>query len=199
MNTGIILLAAGLSKRLGKPKQLLLYRGQSLLQQAVQTALSSGAQPVVVVLGARAGELKNELEESAVHVVVNDGWEEGMASSIRCGVKALAELNPETEGAILMVCDQPFVTASLLTNLLTAHQKTNKPVVACSYADTFGPPVYFHHTFFPALGKLKGDTGARSIIKHYANDVEAIPFPEGAVDIDTATDYEKLTGEQEAL
>jgi molybdenum cofactor cytidylyltransferase len=154
---------------------------------------------VVVVLGARADELKNEVKESAVHVVVNDQWEEGMASSIRCGVNALNEIHPEIAGAILMVCDQPFVTASLLNDLLTAHRKTGKPVVACSYADTFGPPVFFHHTFFPALLQLKGDTGARGVIQQYANEVEAIPFPQGAIDIDTETDYEQLTRQQSGL
>lgn len=193
MNTGIILVAAGFSKRLGKPKQRLLYKGQSLLQHAIQTALSSDAQPVVVVLGARADEVKEEVNESAVYLVVNDQWEEGMASSIRCGIAALNKSNRKTEGAILMVCDQPFVTPSLLNDLLTAHEKTAKPIVACSYADTFGPPVFFHHTFFPALLQLKGDTGARSVIRQYANEVEAIPFPEGAIDIDTEQDYEKLS------
>jgi molybdenum cofactor cytidylyltransferase len=192
-NIGIVLLAAGFSQRLGKPKQLLQYKGKSLLQHSIQAATTSIAQPAIVVLGARAAALKEEVKESTVQVVINDEWQEGMASSIRCGIKALTRSYPAVEGAILMVCDQPYVTATLLNELLTAHQKTGKPIVACSYANTFGPPVFFHHSLFPGLLQLKGDTGARGLIKQYANEVEVIPFPAGTVDIDTEQDYERLS------
>jgi molybdenum cofactor cytidylyltransferase len=195
-NIGVILLAAGLSQRLGRPKQQLLYKGQSLLQHSLQAAMASDTHPVVVVLGARAAELANEIKDSNVPVVINDEWQEGMASSIRCGIHALTNLYRGSEGAILMVCDQPFVTAALLNDLLTAHWKSGKPIIASSYANTFGPPTFFHHTFFPELLRLKGDTGARSLIKRYANDVETIPFPEGTIDIDTEQDYEKLSDDE---
>ena len=115
-----------------------------------------------------------------------------MASSIRSGVKAVAEINQSAEGLILMVCDQPFVTAALLNELITAHQKTGKGIVTCSYEDTYGPPVFFHASLFPELLHLTGDTGARSIVRQHTDDVEAIPFPEGTIDIDTDADYEKL-------
>ena len=88
-NVGIVLLAAGASVRLGRPKQLLPYRGQTLLKYSIQTALDSQAQPVVVVLGANANELQNEIKESNVHVVINEHWQEGMSSSIRRGVKTI--------------------------------------------------------------------------------------------------------------
>jgi molybdenum cofactor cytidylyltransferase len=198
-NIGIIVLAAGFSKRLGQPKQLLLYKGQTLLQQAAQTALASGAGPVLVVLGARAEELKNEIKESTINMVVNKEWPEGMASSIRCGVEALVALDPAVAGLILMVCDQPFVTASLLCELVAAHRQTGKPIVACSYAGTYGPPVFFHRTLFPELLQLKGDVGARGVIKQYANAVETIPFPEGTIDIDTEKDYERLSEKEGEL
>jgi molybdenum cofactor cytidylyltransferase len=191
---GIILLAAGGSSRLGKPKQLLLYKGQTLLQNTLSVALTSNAQSVIVVLGANADILQTEITNGKIHVVVNDDWQEGMGSSIRTGVKAITEINPSTEGVILLVCDQPFINSALLNNLITAHQKTGKEIVACTYGNTFGPPVFFHQSLFSELLQLKGDTGARSIVQKHLDNMEAIPFPEGIFDIDTKGDYEKIKG-----
>jgi molybdenum cofactor cytidylyltransferase len=191
---GIILLAAGGSSRLGKPKQLLLYKGQTLLQNTLSVALTSNAQSVIVVLGANADILQTEITNGKIHVVVNDDWQEGMGSSIRTGVKAITEINPSTEGVILLVCDQPFINSALLNNLITAHQKTGKEIVACTYGNTFGPPVFFHQSLFSELLQLKGDTGARSIVQKHLDNMEAIPFPEGIFDIDTEGDYQKIKG-----
>lgn len=191
-NTAILLLAAGGSARLGRPKQLLPYEDETLLHYSVKTALASGTQPVVVVLGANADILQNELKNTDVQVEVNEDWQEGMASSIRCGIKAIAAIAPDAEGIILMMCDQPFVTPGLLNELIAAHQKTGKQIVACSYEDTFGPPAFFHHTLFDELLRLKGDIGARSIVRHHTDMVEIIPFAGGTFDVDTEADYEKL-------
>jgi molybdenum cofactor cytidylyltransferase len=191
-NIGVIIVAAGSSSRLGRPKQMLPYNGKTLLQYAVQTALASRAQPVVVVLGAEAETVQRGLMPNDAHVVLNAEWQEGMASSIRCGLKAFTKLSPAAEGFVLMVCDQPFVTASLLNDLIAAHQKTGKKVVACGYKDTFGPPVFFHHALFEELLGLKGDIGARGVVKQHADAVEVIPFPEGTFDVDTESDYEQL-------
>lgn len=189
---GVILLAAGGSSRLGQPKQLLKYNGQSLLAHSIQAALSSKAQVTVVVLGANASALKEEIKENPVHIVVNTAWQTGMASSIQSGIKEFSDICPSAEGVVLMVCDQPFVTSSIVNDLLEAHVKTGKPIIACSYENTFGPPVFFHASFFPALLQLKGDVGARSLIRQHAGNVEVIPFPEGRFDVDTAADYEKI-------
>lgn len=191
--TGIVLLAGGLSKRLGQPKQLLKFKGKSLLQHAVQTAVASAVGPVVVVLGARAETLKNELTESKVEVVVNEAWQEGMAASLRCGIDAFVNLHPTVNGIVLMVCDQPFVTPALLLELLTAHWQTGKPIVACNYAGTYGPPAFFHRTLFPELLKLQGDVGARRVIQLHADAVAIVPFEEGSLDIDTEEDFKKLS------
>lgn len=187
---GAILLAAGESSRLGTPKQLLLYKGQTLLQHILKTVIDSNADPVVVVLGAHANIIEKKIDSNAANVIVNDAWREGMASSIQVGIKMLLRVNPSAEGAVLLVCDQPYVTSSLLNELIEAHQNTGNPIITCSYADTFGPPTLFHKSLFPELLQLKGDVGARSILQHHSNKVEAIPFPEGNQDIDTMADYE---------
>lgn len=189
---GIILLAAGESSRLGKPKQLLLYKGQTLLQHTLNEALTCNPELVVVVLGANAETLQKDVTGNKVHVAINTQWPEGMASSIRTGIKTIIEINPSACGVILLLCDQPFINADLLNDLITAHQKTSKGIVACNYGNSFGPPVFFHQSLFPELLELKGDIGARSIIQRHTDNVEAVFFPGGVFDIDTEADYEKL-------
>ena len=192
-NVGAILLAAGKSSRLGTPKQLLLYKGETLLQYILNSAIASNAHPVIVVLGAHADIIEQKINSNTVTVIVNDTWQEGMASSIRVGIKTLLQVNPSAEGAVLMVCDQPYITSSLLNDLIEAHQKTGKPIITCSYANTFGPPTLFHQSIFQELLQLKGDVGARNILRNHADKVEAILFPHGNEDIDTKADYEKLS------
>ena len=196
-NIGLILLAAGESSRLGRPKQLLLFNGKTFLQHTIQVAKASNAQQIIVVLGAHADSIEKETEGIDVRIVKNSEWEEGMASSIRCGVKAFTEITSEAQGVILMVCDQPFVTASLLNELINAHQTTGKSIVACSYENTFGPPALFHRSLFEELLQLKGDVGARGIVRQHTEDVEVIPFPKGIYDVDTETDYEKIMSNRE--
>jgi len=192
-NIGAIILAAGESSRLGTPKQLLKYAGRSLLQHSADAATTSGAHPVVVVLGASADSIKKEIENNKVHVVVNTKWHEGMASSIRCGIKTLLELDPLAEGAIMVLCDQPHITPALLTSLMMTYRETGKLIVACHYRNTFGPPVFFHKTIFPGLLSLKGDVGAKGLISQHASEMELVSFPGGSIDIDTEADYQNLS------
>ena len=186
------MLAAGASSRLGEPKQLLQYNGKSLLAHMVQTASSSDAGVVIIVLGYNADLLIKEVDEEKARLVINTNWKEGMASSIVCGVNALTEMAPSADAVILMTCDQPHVTASLLDDLMATQQETGKKIVVSSYDNTIGPPALFHKDIFPELLQLKGDVGARSIIQQFPDEVAPVPFENGGIDIDTANDYEKL-------
>lgn len=190
--TGIIILAAGASSRLGQPKQLLPYVDNTLLHHSIQVAIDSMADTVIVVLGAHAEQIEKEIDSHLTSIVVNHNWQEGMASSIKCGINALIETIPQTESAILMLCDQPHVTTTLLNNLITTHHKTGKAIVASSYNNTAGAPALFHKSIFPELLQLNGDVGARAIIKQRSNDVEVIEFPKGNIDIDTWTDFDNF-------
>jgi molybdenum cofactor cytidylyltransferase len=192
-NNGVILLAAGESSRLGTLKQLLPYAGQTLLQHSLHAAIVSGAHNIVVVLGADADILKEEIKSNNVNVVINTEWQEGIASSIRYGIKTLLRINPFVEGTVLMLCDQPHVTSALINNLMITYQQTGKLIVACNYGNTFGPPVFFHKKIFPELLMLTGNVGAKSLISKHADDVEFVLFPEGSIDVDTEADYQKLS------
>jgi molybdenum cofactor cytidylyltransferase len=194
-NTGIIILAAGKSSRLGSPKQLLVYSGATLLQHAIETAQSSDAGIVIVVLGANADLITDELKPTRVNIVVNAAWKEGMASTIRYGIQTLVKLNPHVEAVIVMVADQPFVTAALLNNLMEVNRKEQRNIVAGKYGDTFGTPVLFSKYFFRELLQLTGDVGAKSLVRKYMNDAAFVPFPKGDIDIDTMGDYISLSKE----
>ncbi len=190
---GIIILAAGASSRLGSAKQLLVYNGHTLLQHALHAALDSVAHPVIIVLGAGEHDIRKKVNLNKVNTVVNTDWQEGMASSIRCGIHTLLLIEPQSEGAVIMLCDQPHVSSSLLNELVQTHQNTAKPIIASSYNNTAGVPAYFHKKIFPALLGLKGDTGARSIIQQHAGETATVVFSKGSIDIDTAADYKELS------
>ena len=187
---GLILLAGGSSSRLQQPKQALSYQGTTLLQHSLQTALSSTADPVILVTGAYTDPAF--AEEEKVHVVHNETWKEGIASSIRCGLTALLDIAPHIQSAIIMVCDQPFVTTAVLNGLITTGSNQNKAIVACSYKNTIGTPVLFKQEYFGKLAALQGDEGAKKFVLQHLDQVAAIPFPQGEIDIDTISDYENL-------
>ncbi|MEO6327460.1 MAG: nucleotidyltransferase family protein [Ginsengibacter sp.] len=189
---GIVLLAAGSSTRLGKPKQSLKYKGQSLLRRAVYEAAKTKAIPIIVVLGANAAFLADEVDEKEAHVIINKEWKTGMASSVIAGLNALLQKHPLADAVIFMMCDQPFVTESLLNDLIITQHKTGKPIVTSSFDDTPGPPALFHKSIFPELLQLHGDTGARMIIRKHINEVATVAFAKGNIDIDTVEDYEAL-------
>ena len=192
---GVVLLAAGASTRLGQPKQLLDYRGKSLLRHAIDLATEIGAKPIVTVLGAHANQLISEAEQQGVTVLINNDWKEGMASSIRHGLTGLLQINPGVPAVIFMVCDQPFVTIDVLQNLLDEYTSTGKPMIACKYDGSIGTPALFDKTTFASLLQLKGDAGAKSILKARPDLVSTVRFPGGNIDIDTLADYENLVAE----
>ena len=187
-----IILAAGRSARLGSPKQLLSYRGKTLLQHSIDTALESMANPILVVLGSGKDTIKKELEQTQIFILENSSWESGMASSISCGINNLQIIAPEAEAVILMVCDQPFVNAKLLNDLITKHKDSKQSIVASSYADTLGTPALFHKSLFSELLALKGESGAKSLIKKYSQQMRFVSFDQGSIDIDTRENYKNL-------
>lgn len=189
---GLILLAAGPSTRLGQPKQNLLYEGQPLLHRAIQTALASQCAPVLVILGANAAALQAGLNDLPVQTEFNPDWAEGMSSAIRQGIAALTEKAPDVDGALLMVCDQPFVTTALLNQLVEQKAQHNHGIIACAYHNTLGTPALFDKQYFPELLALHGQEGAKKLLFRHAQVVTPVSFPLGTIDIDTPQDYEQL-------
>ena len=188
--TGIIILAAGSSSRLGQPKQNLVYKGKTLLQRSIETAMASVCEPVVVVLGANQEVIKPTIANYALDIIENADWNEGMASSIRTGLKRVLQLSPATQSVILMLCDQPHVDTYLINMFVVA--KTKEGICACGYHDTVGPPVLFDAVYFDELLALNGAEGAKKVMVNHLEKIKKIPLDLGGIDIDTPMDYKNL-------
>ncbi|MFC0781206.1 NTP transferase domain-containing protein, partial [Flavobacterium sp. HJSW_4] len=183
--TGIIILAAGNSSRLGRPKQLLKYKESNLLKNTISEALKVENSFVIVVTGSNHDLIEEELNSPEITFSFNSDWENGMSSSITKGLNELLLLNSDCEKCILAVCDQPFVTSSIFENLIFESNKTKKGIAASAYSETLGTPVLFQKKYFQELLELKGQEGAKKIIKKYTDDVVSVSFEKGNIDIDT--------------
>jgi molybdenum cofactor cytidylyltransferase len=194
MNVGAVILAAGSSSRMGTPKQVLQFEGNSLLRRATLAALGAKCRPVVVVTGAHAELCRRELDGLDVHEAFNANWETGMASSVRTGIECLINIDADTAGAVLLLCDQPHVTSDMISTLVATHDATEKSIVASAYAGGFGVPALFSRTLFKELMQLEGASGAKAIIKRHASDVHFLSFPDCETDVDTPNDFSLLLG-----
>ena len=189
-----VILAAGGSRRMGSPKQLLRIGGITLVRRAAETALASRCQAVYVVGGAAAEAVRRELSELPLQVVDNPDWETGLAGSIRVGIEAVGAGSPEFDAAILAPVDQPQIHPALLDRLIEVFEDGEREIVACSYAGTVGAPALFSRRHFADLANLSGDRGAKSLLEARAGEVAQVPFPEGATDLDTPEDYQRFLG-----
>jgi molybdenum cofactor cytidylyltransferase len=190
--TGAIILAAGESSRLGQPKQLLRFRGKTLVHTIINAACEGGCSPVVVVTGSSGENIHAALANTNVMQVQNAMWQRGIGGSIRKGVEALIGHAPGVDAVVLLVCDQPAVNARVIESLIAMHKTKKKEIVASRYADTVGVPALFDRSLFARLLSLSDEAGAKSIILQNPECVAHFAFPEGAVDIDTWEDWEKL-------
>ena len=191
-NSALILLAAGNSTRMGTAKQLLDFEGKPMLRHAAETALSSGCDPVIVVLGANEAGIRPALAGLNVEIVVNGRWAEGMGASIQAGLRALERY--DVCGTILALSDQPFVTARFLRGLVERHRESGQSIVAAQYSGTAGVPVFFAREAFPLLMALKPDQGCKGVILGHLEDSLLVDCPEAARDIDTPADYALALG-----
>jgi len=190
---GLIILAAGASVRLGTPKQLLNFRGETLLRRIARESLESVCRPIVAVFGHEAQNFSGEIKDLDVHAVENSDWKTGMGSSIKAGLKKLLEIKNSSEGALITVCDQPFVTAATINELVETYQKTEALIVASEYQKTLGVPALFDKEIFDYLQNIKNGGGAKQIINQFLADTVSFPFPDGAIDVDTPDDYARLS------
>ena len=183
-----IVLAAGASSRLGQPKQLVRTDGETLLRRTTRLAGEAGCSPVIVVLGWNGELFVRELDGLTAQTVINPNWQQGMASSLKCGLECVSG----SANVMVLVCDQPNLNALLLQKLLSTHSERQLPITASAYGEALGVPAVFSSSLLSELQALTGDQGARKIIARYAGRAAAVPFPEGEFDIDTPADLARL-------
>jgi molybdenum cofactor cytidylyltransferase len=191
----VAVLAAGASTRMGQPKQLLPFRGSTLLRWVVEQAVASAADRVLVVLGANTEVITPTLEGLPVETIVNPDWEEGQGASVRAVVRFLRERAPEAGAVLFLLGDQPFVTTAAIDLLIATHRRTGSPLVASEQDGRLGVPALFAAEFFEELTQLRGDAGARRILHAHRETAVGIPLPGAELDVDTPADYERLIAE----
>lgn len=192
MSTAAIVLAAGGSQRLGRPKQLEPWGETNLLGHVVGTTESFPVDEVWVVLGHDWETIVERTDLGDAAVIENPEWEEGIASSIRVGLDALTRLS-KCERALIVIGDQPDVSAGVVETLLESHEKTGKPVTLPKYRYSWGNPVVVDRSLWPRLMSLSGDEGAKRLWQAHPEWVNEVWFPESSPrDVDTELDVAEL-------
>jgi molybdenum cofactor cytidylyltransferase len=184
-----VVLAAGGSSRMGQPKQLLLIGEEPMVRRVTEAVCGAELAQVVVVVGAHARSIEDALVGLPVDVIVNDAWAEGMSTSLKAGIRALA---PQIRAALVVLADQPALTSSLVKALVARYAATGAPIVAPVYQDVRGNPVLFDRSLFPELLGIEGDQGGRTLIARYSQEMECVQVDDPSVllDVDTRQDYE---------
>ncbi len=189
----ILVMAAGPSHRFGKPKQLLEYKGKTLLENSLDNALKSNIGPVIVVTGANHSKLERILKKyNDVKEAYNKSWEKGLSSSIQKGLNTARKSFPNLYGVIILLCDQPLINHDFILDMVRSHYAYNKKIIASGYGGSYGVPVFFHKTIFGYLDKISEDDGAKTVISKLKQDVHVIPNPDAEFDVDTPESYKQL-------
>jgi CTP:molybdopterin cytidylyltransferase MocA len=184
-----IVLAAGAASRFGSPKQLVRVGGRPMLHTVVGHAVSIAGHAVSVVLGAHAAELAPLLRHTPATVLVNRDWAEGMGSSLRTAVERLPG---SCDGVLVLLVDQIAVTAEDLQRLAGTWRRHPESIVAASYGGILGVPAIFPRWCLPALAELRGDQGARAVLRRHGDRVQRILMPNAGIDIDRPEDLLEL-------
>jgi molybdenum cofactor cytidylyltransferase len=189
-----VILAAGRSSRLGRPKQLLDLFGEPLLRHVVKNAVASELDEVVLVLGHQAAEIQSAVGEWGQRVVVNPDYAEGQSTSLHVGLGAI---DPLREAVVFLLGDQPQVRPEIIDALLAEFRSTGAPIVMPTYGGIPANPVLFAADLFPELADVTGDEGARAIVKRHSERVARVTVSDGAPprDVDTDDDYQALLAE----
>ena len=194
-NCAVVIIAAGESKRLGLPKQLLLLDNDSMLNRLIKKVQKAVDFPIYLVLGANVEKIKAQLPNTNLNIVENNEWQEGMGSSIRIGVQTVIDSTNKHDGVLILVCDQPHLSEAAIQDLVTLQAAKKTAITASFYANIAGTPALFHASIFPDLLALKGDQGAKKIIQERVQDLAKLQFEKGVLDIDTQDDYQQLLKE----
>jgi len=185
-----VVLAAGRSARLGRPKQLLPYRERPLLEWALAAMAQSMVDETIVVLGHDAARIQAEVDLHGARVAYNARYVDGLSTSLHAG---LAALGADVTAAVLTVGDQPLLDAGAVDALIALHTQTDAPIIATDYGAYQGTPLLLHRALWPLAARVHGDQGARALLRAYPDAIAAVPVsPALAADIDTWEDYVRL-------
>ena len=183
-----VVLAAGASSRMGRPKQLLDWDGRPLVRAAAEVALAARLDPLLVVIGGAQAQVADALVGLPVRTIVNPDYAAGQSTSLRAGIAALGQ---DADAVMVLLGDQPFVTVAIVERLVAEWRASGAVIVAPTYAGERGNPVLFDRSMFPELLSIQGDQGARAVLAADRARVRLVAFddPRPLTDIDTPEDY----------
>lgn len=186
-----LILAAGMSSRMGAPKQLLRLGGRSLIRIVTQNVMASAVDEVLVVTGCMADEVGREIKDLPVKIVYHPEYEKGQGDSLAAGVK---EINPQTDTLLIFMCDQPLITPGIIDHIITEHKKDRCKALRPAFKGRPGHPVLFTEAVLEELKALAGDEGARGLLVRLGKEARELPVPweEVVLDIDTPGKFEAL-------
>ncbi len=186
-----VVLAAGMSRRMGTPKQLLRMDGKTILERTLESVRASNVGEIVLVLGHAAGSIEKAISTDRMKVVHNQDFQQGMGTSLRAG---LAAVDAEASAALIVLADQPFVRAETLNRLIACHQESRPEIIIPLYKGFRGNPVLLDRSVFPELKALRGDVGCRAIFGSHTENIRKLPVEDMGIllDIDGPEEYQKL-------
>jgi molybdenum cofactor cytidylyltransferase len=190
-----LVLAAGASSRLGAPKQLLTRDdGVPLVRHVVDAAHAAGCAPVVVAIGAESSRVADALLGAGAAILRVPDWGDGMGASLAAAARHVGRIAPDVAGVAVLACDQPALDASVIARLVDAWRAGDALVAASAYAGIRGIPAVFDASLRPRLEALVGDAGARALLRDGDVTVSEVPWPDGALDLDTPSDVRRWRG-----
>ena len=192
-NIAIVVLAAGGSKRMGTAKQALPWGNSTLIEHVIQMAIKTPANEVLVVLGANSELVSTSIKQYAISILQNENWELGLGTSISKAINHILYSKPELNGVLFILADQPFITSDYLKTMIQNFESNNNRIIASSYSEgDYGVPVLFSSIYFSELSELKGDHGAKDVLRKYKSQIVVLAPPNINVDLDTQADYKKF-------
>lgn len=187
-HTVALLLAAGESRRMGRPKQLIKFEGLPLIARTIESILESGVSRIVVVLGAHRELIRPICKAYPVEVVINENWQSGMGSSVKCGAIAVRDRFEKVERMIVCLGDLPFVVGKHYSQLLAVSGENREAIVAAEFRGILAAPMVFPKRYFPLLERAEGDAGVGRIVRGGAGGAVGVPMMEASLDWDVPED-----------
>lgn len=192
-NIAIVILAAGASRRMGTPKQLLSWGEETLLKHAINTATNSDASKVVVVLGANYEAIEKDIKDLPITILKNENWELGLGKSIACAASSILESNENLDAVLIILADQPLIDTTFLNEFISNYISDENQIIATSYGEEKkGVPVLFDKSYFEELTLLNDDNGAKGLLKEHVSYVKTLKPKIKNLDIDSKADYDRL-------
>lgn len=188
----MVILAAGASSRMKAIKQILPWKNTTLLGNTIEQGLMAKVDAVFVVLGANKEEIIPTIEGHNISIIENKDWQLGLGKSIACGIEFLNNSPIQFDGMLIALADQPLLTALHYDKLIAQFSQNDFGIVATQQNKTIGVPAVFSDSYFPQLGELNEDKGAKTLIKENSNDVCLIDANKKALDVDTIQIYTGL-------